>query len=102
MPAELTGTRYTLFVIISLFLIVQVHLLSSERLLDPPLLLRPREHKVEYYVDHAHDQFYVFTNWGPEREYKVSIVRMQHISCSLISSMVPVLEGKEEECTNNQ
>ncbi len=51
----------------------QVHLLSSSDLTGAqPFLVRPREKKVEYYVDSAHDQFYIFTNAGPEKEYKVS------------------------------
>ena len=53
--------------------ILQVHLLQTDRLTDAPLLVRAREPLVEYYVDHAHGHFYVFTNVGSDREYKVCI-----------------------------
>eukprot|EP00731_Ephydatia_muelleri_P006973 Em0003g1221a len=36
-----------------------------------PILVRQREELVEYYVDHAHDHFYVLTNLGLDCEYKL-------------------------------
>ncbi len=33
--------------------------------------VRERREFIEYYLDHAHDQFYVFTNSVPSREYQV-------------------------------
>ena len=33
-------------------------------------LVRWREPMIEYYIEHAHDKFYIFTNIGTDREYK--------------------------------
>ena len=58
---------------------VQVSIVKSHDLVQKscdlsqlPILLRPRQDYVEYYVEHAHDRFYVFTNLGQEMEYKVN------------------------------
>ena len=34
-------------------------------------LVRKRQPRMEYYVDHAHGQFYVLSNVGEDKEFKV-------------------------------
>lgn len=38
-----------------------------------PILVRKRQPRVEYYMDHAHGRFYILTNAGQEGEYEVKI-----------------------------
>ena len=49
----------------------QVWLVDVATLPSMPTLVRRREELVEYYMDHAHDRFYVLTNLGVDAEYKV-------------------------------
>lgn len=46
------------------------------------MLVKERRPTVEYYVDHAHGQFYIFTNDSENKEFKVfsRTARVQKIS----------------------
>ncbi len=46
--------------------------MSSHDLSCDPVLVLQRQPGVEYYLDHAHNRFYVLTNFGSDGEYKVS------------------------------
>ena len=46
--------------------------MRSHDLSCDPELVRRREPGVEYYIDHAHNRFYILTNAGEDREYKVT------------------------------
>ena len=51
-------------------------------------LVRRREPMIEYYIEHAHDKFYIFTNIGTDREYKAyNIASEYHKSLSVCLSV---------------
>ena len=47
-------------------------------------LVRQREPMIEYYIEHAHDKFYIFTNIGTDREYKASITKIYLSACLFV------------------
>ena len=40
-------------------------------LATPPLLVKPVKQGLYYFMEHAHDQFYILTNYGQDKEFKV-------------------------------
>ena len=56
-----------------LLILSQVWLMRSHDLSRDPELVRGRRPNVEYFMEHAHNRFYVLTNTGTTGEYQVCV-----------------------------
>ena len=71
--AQLHGTDPMLSAL--LYVVVQVRVVKESDPWAEPMLLRPRETGVEYFVDHGRAGFYIVTNADGAVGYKVVLVR---------------------------
>ena len=65
---DLSKTRSQAYLLINLgsMTTTEIHYLDANRPFDKFNLIHPREHKMEYYVSHRSDRFYIRTNDGAE------------------------------------
>ncbi|KAJ1498110.1 hypothetical protein HMI55_005132, partial [Coelomomyces lativittatus] len=76
----------------------EVHLLDVSRSSSPLILVQPRNDNVQYYVDHHENHFYILTNIGAKKNFKLVTAPNDNYSVSHWQDLyVPESDEKIED-----